>query len=184
MTLEVKAISSKLAREVVEKNHYLHRKPNCSFAFGLYYNWRLVGVVTFGTPPSHHLQISACNSAPGKVIELNRLWVDDCMPKNTESRFVSEVLRKLPPFIVVSYADTAHGHEGYIYRALNFFYASWTDMERKTPRYDYVVVGKHSRDAFRCGEFTRVRRQPKMKYWTVTGNRREKKRTYENRLLA
>lgn len=84
----------------------------------------------------------------------------------------------LPPLIIVSYADTAHGHAGYIYRALNFNYAGWTDMERKTPRFDYVVPGKHSREAFRGGvaQFTeRVRRKPKVRYWIVTGDRRQQK---------
>lgn len=80
--------------------------------------------------------------------------------------------------LVLSYADTAAGHVGYIYRALNFHYAGWTDMERKTPRFDYITPGMHTRDAFRKGErrFTeKVRRKPKVKYWITTGNRRERK---------
>ena len=81
----------------------------------------------------------------------------------------------LPPKIVLSYADTAAGHLGYIYRALNFNYAGWTDMERKTPRFDYIAPGKHSRDAFRNGYTDRVRRKPKVRYWITTGNRRERK---------
>lgn len=83
----------------------------------------------------------------------------------------------LPPYIVVSYADTVHGHMGIVYRAANFNYAGWTDMERKTPRYDYIVPGKHTRQAFRDGvaQFTeKVRRRPKVKYWTVTGNRKDR----------
>ena len=109
------------------------------------------------------------------VIELNRLWVHDSLPRNTESWFVSRALALLPPKIVLSYADTAAGHLGYIYRALNFNYAGWTDMERKTPRFDYVSPGKHSRDAFRNGFTDRVRRKPKVRYWITTGNRRERK---------
>ncbi len=171
----VQPITSKIARSLVEQHHYLHRKPPVSFAFGLLDGDRIAGVITFGTPPSRHLQVSAAPTAPEKVIELNRLWVEDAQPKNTESWFVSRALALLPPLIVVSYADTAHGHAGYIYRALNFFYAGYTDMERKTPRYDYVVAGKHSRDAFRCNQFTRVRRKPKYKYWTLTGTRRERR---------
>lgn len=153
--------------------HYLHRRPPVSFAYGLWDNYELVGACTFGTPPSRHLQMSACPSNPSKVIELNRLWVDDRMPRNSESWFVTRALKLLPPFIVVSYADTSQGHTGYIYRALNFNYAGLTDADRKTPRFDYVVPGKHSRDAMRHGFTERVRRQPKHKYWTATGNRRD-----------
>ena len=118
--------------------------------------------------------MSACPSDPSRVLELNRLWIDDKMPRNTASTLVAAALKQLPPLIVVSYADTAAGHQGYVYRACNFFYAGWTDMERKTPRFDYVPRnGKHSRDAFRSNDFDRVRRKPKVKYWAVTGNRRE-----------
>lgn len=178
MDLEARPISSRLARETVEREHYLHRKPNCSYAFGLFDELDcLVGVVTFGTPPSRHLQLSVAPLDPCLVIELNRLWVCDSMPRNTESWFVSRALKLLPPLIVVSYADTAFGHLGYIYRALNFNYAGWTDMDRKSPRVDYVTEGKHSRETFRGGRKTeakRVPRKPKVKYWLCTGNRRER----------
>ncbi len=170
----VTILSSSEARSVVEREHYLHRKPPVSFAFGLYAP-ELVGVVTFGVPASHHLMKSACPSSPASVLELNRLWVHDRMPRNTESWFVARALKQLPPRIIVSYADTKQGHDGCVYRAMNFYYSGWTDMERKTPRFDYEVPGKHSRDAFRSGNFTRVRRQPKHKYWTVTGDKRARR---------
>lgn len=166
------------AADAVVKFHYLHRKPNISHAFGLYRNHKLVGVVTFGTPASRHLQLSVCREHPEHVIELNRLWVHDSMPKNTESWFVARALRMLPSAIVVSYADTAQGHLGYIYRALSFRYAGWTDMERKTPRYDYIPhdPSQHTREAFRTGYSHRVRRQPKVKYWTTTGTPAERRK--------
>jgi len=174
--IHVQPIASRLARETVEREHYLHRKPPVSFAFGLFEGDALVGVCTFGVPASRHLQIGACPSDPALTLELNRLWVEDRMPRNTESWFVARCLKALPPRIVVSYADTTQGHVGFIYRALNFSWAGWTDMDRKTPRYDYVSPGKHSRDAFRSGFTERVRRKPKHKYWTVTGDRREQRR--------
>lgn len=175
--MNVELIQSRIAQEEVVKNHYLHRKTNIQHAFGLFDGGALVGVITFGTPASRHLQISACPSNPSLVIELNRLWVDDAMPRNTESWFIARALALLPPLIVVSYADTAHNHQGFVYRAANFNYAGWTDMERKTPRFDYVPTnGKHSRDAFRSKSFTRVRRRPKVKYWVVTGNARERRK--------
>jgi hypothetical protein len=177
--MRVGLISKKEASRLVVAHHYMHRKPPISYALGLFNEaGETKGVVTFGTPASHHMLIGACKSAPGSVIELNRLWVADDEPRNTESWFVSRALAILPPKIVLSYADTAAGHLGYIYRALNFNYAGWTDMERKTPRFDYVTPGMHTRDAFRKGErrFTeRVRRKPKVRYWITTGNRRERK---------
>lgn len=175
--MKVAPIPSHLAARLVVENHYLHRRPPISYAYGLIDGSSVLGVVTFGTPPSRHLQMSACPSDPGKVVELNRLWVDDVMPRNTESWFVSRALKMLPPRIVVSYADTSYGHAGYIYRALNFHYAGWTDMDRRTPRYDYIPAdpATHSRDAFRNGYVDRVRRLPKIKYWATTGSTRRER---------
>lgn len=177
--LRVGLISKSEATRLVIAHHYMHRKPPISYALGLFDEaGDTKGVITFGTPASHHMLIGACKNSPESVIELNRLWVSDDLPRNTESWFVSRALALVPPKIVLSYADTAAGHMGYVYRALNFYYAGWTDMERKTPRFDYVTPGMHSRDAFRKGErrFTeRVRRKPKVRYWIATGNRRERK---------
>lgn len=175
--LTVRDLPAALAREVAEREHYLHRKPQVSKAFGLYDGDALVGVCVYGPPASRHLQLGARPANPDGVLELNRLWVSDDQPRNTESWFVSRTLRLLPAAMVVSYADTAEGHLGYVYRALNFHYAGWTDMDRKTPRYDYLPAkdGAHSREAFRSGYRARVRRRPKVRYWTATGTPAERK---------
>lgn len=165
------------ARQALVAKHYLKRLPPISHTFTAWTDeGDLFAVVTFGVPPSRHLQISACPSRPDLVLELNRMWIDDKMPRNTASALLAQVFGKLPARIIVSYADTAAGHDGYVYRACNFFYAGLTDADRKTPRFDYVPHnGKHSRDAFRSGEYERVRRVPKHKYWTITGNKRERR---------
>lgn len=175
--LTIESVTPKVATAVVTKYHYLHRRPPISYTFGLLYSGQLMGVVTFGIPPSRHLQMGACPTDPNLVIELNRLWVDDCLPQNTESWFVSRALKLLPGRIVVSYADPVHNHVGVIYRALNFKYAGWTDMERKTPRYDYIPANPntHTRDAYRNGYVEKRRRIAKVKYWITSGNRKERK---------
>ena len=174
----VAKVSKGTAADVCIKNHYLHRRPPMSFSFGLFWQDAVVGVVTFGSPPSRHLQKSVLPETPDLVIELNRLWTCDALPKNAESWFIRRAIKQLPPKIIVSYADTSAGHAGYVYRAAGFNYAGWTDMDRKTPRFDYVVPGKHSRDAFRNGDKSasqRVRRLPKIKYWTASGDRRQRR---------
>lgn len=168
------------ANELAIRHHYLHRKPSNRYSFGLYgENGDVLGVVVFGTPASRHMQTGALPVDPDAVLELNRLWVHDSCPCNSESFFVARALRALPPSLVVSYADTQWGHVGIVYRALGFRYAGWTDMDRKTPRYDYMAPdGLHTRESFRGGvaHWThRVRRKPKAKYWRATGNRRDRR---------
>ena len=178
--MKVREIESKLANDVSVREHYLHRRCGASFAFGLYDGDDLEGICIFGTPASRHLQVGCCPEDPNIVIELKRLWVDDRCPRNTESWFVSRCLKQMPPRIVVSYADTSHGHTGIVYRALNFNYAGWTDMHQKNPRCDYVTEGKHSRITFSKGglgaKAPKVPRKPKAKYWIATGSKADRKR--------
>jgi hypothetical protein len=176
--MQAVTIGAATATRLVVAHHYLHRRPPISHAIGLRDNNTIVGVVTFGVPASRHLQKSACPTSPDLVLELNRLWLADHLPTNTASWFVSRAFHRIPARIIVSYADPLHGHLGYVYRALNFHYAGWTDMERKTPRFDYLPANPatHTRDAFRNGYVERRRRIAKVKYWTTTGNRSERRR--------
>lgn len=169
---------ARFAAKLAIQHHYLHRRPPISFAYVLWRKTEPVGLVTYGVPASRHLQKSACPTDPSAVRELNRLWLHDSLPKNTASWFVSRTLRSLPPFVIVSYADPRYGHTGYVYRALNFHYAGWTDMDRKTPRFDYIPLdpSKHTREAMRSGYSEKRRRVPKVKYWTVSGSRVDRRR--------
>ena len=171
------AVTDKALSCLLDK-HYLGRRPAMSDVFEWWVADDVVGVLTTGCPASRSVQIGACPSSPNSVVELNRLWLDDALPKGSASWFIAQCLGKMPPGIIVSYADTAAGHDGTVYRAANFNYAGWTDMERKTPRYDYIFDGGHSRDAFRKGkgaQSRKVRRKPKAKYWIATGNRRDRR---------
>jgi hypothetical protein len=189
----VSPISTREASRLVIAHHYLHRRPAISHAFGLENDGRTVGVMTFGMPPSRHLQIGACRVNPDIVIELNRLWCSDEMPRNTETWFIARCLRLMPPMLIVSFADTAKSHFGIVYRAANFRYAGWTNMNRITPRFDYETPisksvtdllgthqgkSKHSRDASRTHDGLKaahIERSVKIRYWTATGNARDKK---------
>lgn len=176
----VGAIGARLASDLVKQHHYLHRRPNVSYCFGLIAeNGRVDGVVVFGTPASRSVQVSACPSNPSVVIELSRLWIRDELGRNAESYLVARALKAIPAMIVISYADTAYGHKGIIYRALGFEYAGWTDMDRKSARIDYVTPGRHPRDSFREGSKKprwthKETRSTKARYWTITGNRKER----------
>jgi hypothetical protein len=176
--MTVCVISHGEAADLVVRYHYLRRRPPISFSFGLIHNGVIKGVVTLGVPASREMLTGALPSDPSLVLELNRIWVADDMPRNTASWFVSRALALLPGGrLILSYADTSQNHIGYLYRSLNFYYGGWTDMKRKLPRWDRkTATGKHSRDASRNGWVEKVRRKPKVRYWTVTGTKRDKRR--------
>ena len=123
------------------KKHYAKRVPQIMFAFGLYDDADLVGVVTYGIPASPSLCMGICGKEySDKVLELNRLCLEDNY-KNQASFLVANSIKLLPkPTIVVSYADTAQGHVGYVYQATNFLYTGLSanrvdwETDRKSTR--------------------------------------------------
>lgn len=136
-SLGVRSIPSKEAEPWLMLRHYARRMCPISYAFGAYRGTELVGVVTYGTPASAPLRegLAGKEWSP-HVLELNRLC---CVSeKNMASRLVGQSLRMLPkPSLVVSYADTAQGHIGYIYQATNFIY---TGLSAK--RTDWKIKGR------------------------------------------
>jgi len=168
--MEVKPIKSFETKPWLLNRHYAKRLPSISYAFGLFDEGVLVGVCTYGSPASPSLCVGVCGEQHrDKVVELNRLVVDSDKP-NSASMLVGKSLQMLPkPSIVVSYADTAQGHVGYIYQSTNFLYtgatAERTDMGGEE--------GKHSRHA--KDPSIRVFRSSKHRYIIFTGSKKQKR---------
>ena len=116
--------------------HYAKRMCPISFAFGAFKGSLMIGVVTFGVPSSAPLRDGIAGKEwSSKVLELNRLCCNN--EKNIASILVGRSIKMLPsPSIIVSYADTAQGHIGYVYQATNFIY---TGLSAK--RTDWKVKG-------------------------------------------
>lgn len=122
-TYSIKAISYRVAMEVIIKNHYLHRRAPCSIAFGLFDGPIIIGVICYGTPSSAPLRSGICGpEESGNVIELTRLWVNDGTPSNTESWFIGNTIKRCGKEIVVSFAEIDAGHVGTVYQATNWLY--------------------------------------------------------------
>jgi len=120
----VLSIKKDLCKEWLLYKHYAKRIPSICYSFGLFKKNVLVGVLTFGMPPSSTLSASICGEKyKGIVLELNRLIVNDHLDKNALSYFVSQSISMLPqPKIIVSFSDNNMNHNGYIYQATNFIY--------------------------------------------------------------
>tara|TARA_R110000850_G_scaffold207123_1_gene333356 strand:- start:68 stop:697 length:630 start_codon:yes stop_codon:yes gene_type:complete len=135
---EVRLINRRQCAEYILEIHYAKRWPSISYAFGLYLNNILCGVVTYGTPPSAPLKAGIAGyEHKGDILELNRLCLKNNV-KNEASLLVGRSLKILPSNkIVVSFADIAQGHLGYVYQATNFIYCGLS-----AKRTDWKVKGK------------------------------------------
>ena len=176
---EVKSIDKYLCKEWLLYKHYAKRIPSISYSFGLFQN-NLVGVCTFGSPPSRALCVGVCGEKnANKVYELNRLCVNDNLEKNVLSFFVSTCLKLLnKELIIVSYADTSMNHNGYIYQATNWIYTGLS--AKRTERYDINNPNKHSKTVTEKKGLNykdlAIRERPqKHRYIYFTGNKKQNK---------
>lgn len=125
-SLKVLPVESHACKQWILRKHYAKRIPQIVFSFGLLRQRELIGIITFGRPPSLPLSESICGKEHKfEVYEFNRLCID--LPieerKNVATWFCSRTIKLLPNgLILVSYADTNQGHIGYVYQALNWLY--------------------------------------------------------------
>ena len=135
---EVRQIERKDCAEYILDIHYAKRWPSISYAFGLFRQEELCGIVTYGTPPSSTLRAGiAGKECVADVLELNRLCLKDNL-KNEASTLVGRSLKLLPKNkIIVSFADTTQGHKGFVYQATNFLYCGLS-----AKRTDWKIKGK------------------------------------------
>jgi hypothetical protein len=197
MTYIVRPIEHYECKEWLLYKHYARRMPQIVYSFGLFENEKMVGICTFGFPPTIFFNSLFKNI---DTIELNRLVVNDGLPKNTLSFFVSRCLNILPDFVVVSYADPNQNHHGYIYQATNWIYTGMGRKNIKDKRgvNKYFHNGKeyHERHLMETMKSLRflideqktqnenwvdnggniVKQLRKHRYFFVTGNNRTKKK--------
>tara|TARA_Y100001938_G_C7929164_1_gene348467 strand:+ start:75 stop:725 length:651 start_codon:yes stop_codon:yes gene_type:complete len=180
---KVKTIKSFETYDWLLNRHYAKRIPNITDAFGLYYESILVGVLTYGIPPSPSLCRGVCgHEFAGDVLELNRLCLLN-NKKNEASFFVSKTLTMLKkPKIIVSYADTSMNHVGKVYQSCNFIY---TGLSAKHTEWRIIGSNKHSKNICKQvplsqrlqenSKYQTVDRPQKHRYIYFIGSKKEKK---------
>jgi len=168
-------IKSEETRQWFLQKHYMKRMPLIMFAFGLYENNYLIGVISYGAPASPHLARGVCGEEHAlDVLELNRLCLDS-NEKNMASILIARSMKLLPPpKIIVSYADTKAGHIGYVYQATNFIYTGLS-AKRKDPVGFDTSGGKLARHSRGHWGKDLVDRPRKHRYVNFVGNKRQKK---------
>ena len=155
--------------------HYARRMPCITDAFGLFLDGKLVGVCTFGVPASRPLCVGLAGESNSRnVLELNRLvLLPEHNGRNYASYLVAHALKMLPNrTFVVSYADTAWSHVGYVYQATNWLYTGMSAKRVDT----YQPGGGHPRkyDKNNHSELYQTR-SAKHRYVYLVGDKRTRK---------
>ncbi len=125
--LLVRPVPHAVARDVCERGHYLHTYPGGTLlSFGVYVGSRLLGVAVLGVGPANLARLFT-GAQRREVVCLSRLWLDDRIGRNGESRTLAIILRSLRQRqslirAVVAYSDPAAGHSGSIYRGAGLLY--------------------------------------------------------------
>lgn len=128
--LVIKRIEKSQAKEIIVANHYSRK---WSAGFGLY-NYGIfkensnecLGVAVYGYLMHPKARQFSHPNKKARMLELNRMWIDDCLGKNAESILIAhslKLLRKDDRTVVAvqSFADGRVGC-GTIYKASNFKY--------------------------------------------------------------
>ena len=123
----IKVIPSKIANPFIKAHHYSGKVVNNScLHFGAFLDGQLHGVLSYG-PSLDKSKIIGLVKDTGwnDYLELNRMAFDDYLPRNSESRCISQsikLIKKNAPHIkwIISFADGCSCGDGTIYRASNF----------------------------------------------------------------
>lgn len=159
------APTTRAEAEAMIRAHYIGKWPGvCVLILGLSLAEKLIGVIVYALPPRE-----TSKRYGALTWELARLWIDDGVPANAESFFISrsvKYIKKNKPEVacLVSYADPSVGHKGTIYKAANWQPDGRTDQERRTPRFDYAdaATGKRYSRKGHVPEGVEIKRIPRV----------------------
>ena len=123
--LYFRRIQPRTAAIAYEQWHYLNDQGFISqINFGAYFNQNLEGAISYGPPNATDLAGYWDSNTQKDWFEIKRLALSPKCPKNSESRFIAitiKMLKKIAPVKgIVTYADSAQGHDGTIYKASGF----------------------------------------------------------------
>jgi hypothetical protein len=110
-------------------NHYSGRVVNNSYVhLGVWVAGELLGALQLGYALNpRRVEHIVANTAVDEYLELNRMWLSDRAPRNSESRALAYAvrwLRRALPRIrwIQSFADERCGGWGVVYQAANYVY--------------------------------------------------------------
>jgi hypothetical protein len=166
--LNVSLISCWLARTIIKSKHYSGSFVNNSYLhLGVFAGRELVGVLQFGYAlnPNSGARVVTGTGNRG-YMELNRMWIHDSQPRNTESRVLSyslKLITLLYPRVkwVQSFADERCGRAGVVYQAANFEYVGGhvTTFYELDGEYYHKICMEAEKRGGKRGEYLRANRE-------------------------
>lgn len=128
-TFYVRLLDRNVANQIIIANHYSRRVYRAStLHLGVWVEGEMLGVLQYGyamNPASAGSVVAG--TAMNEYLELNRMWLDDRAPRNSESRALAasiRLIRRLRPAVkwIQSFADERCGLFGTVYQAAGFTY--------------------------------------------------------------
>lgn len=126
----VSLINRDKANDVIRRNHYSGSIVNNSYLhLGVFAGRDLKGVLQYGyamNPASAGGVVKGTGNT--QYLELNRMWISDDLPRNSESKAISyslKLIRRLRPAVIwiQSFADErCGGRLGVVYQACSFLF--------------------------------------------------------------
>jgi len=124
----VRILSREYANQIISENHYSKTTACHSLIHLGVWSGELLGALQFGLAMNPQSMGGVVEGTKAdEYLELNRMWLHDDLPRNSESKAISYALkfikRTRPKTAwVQSFADERCGRQGVVYRACNFDY--------------------------------------------------------------
>lgn len=125
----VRLVDRNFANRLIVENHYSGTYYRATtIHLGVFIGNDLVGIIQYGYAlnPARAGSVVA-GTAMNEYLELNRMWLSDVAPRNSESRALAasiRLIRRLRPDVkwIQSFADERCGLNGTVYQAAGFTY--------------------------------------------------------------
>ncbi len=125
----VELLDRRISNGIIRACHYSHTVVNNSYIhLGVFRRGELVGAVQFGYMLNpRRMERVVLHTAVKEYLELNRMWLSDAAPRNSESQALSyavKYIRRAHPQVkwIQSFADERCGGWGVVYQACSFQY--------------------------------------------------------------
>lgn len=135
--MQIKKISELEAINLLYRIHYRKTLPKLNKVYlGGFIDNKLIGFMSlgWGVRPKHTIKKIFPSLNTQDYFECGRLCLEEFMPKNSESVFISKVIKYIKNIypekkILFSWADGIMGKVGYVYQSANFLYGGfiWSD---------------------------------------------------------